>query len=84
MAPAAPPANAPGVDLPAGQGRDILLGACLACHDLGGLNLFKGFYDRSSWRALVQTMQANGAAVDDGEIEVLADYLAQYFGPAAR
>jgi hypothetical protein len=80
--PSAPPID-PGVALPAGAGRDILVGACLACHDLGGLNLFKGFYTRASWRELVLTMQANGAAVDGGEVEVLADYLARYFGPQA-
>ena len=72
----------PGIELPDGPGREILLGACLACHNLGGLALFKGFYTRDSWRNLVLTMQANGARVDADEIEALSDYLALHFGPA--
>ena len=73
-----------GVELPAGAGREILATSCLSCHDLGGLELFKGFYARDSWRALVLTMQANGAVIEPGEIEVLADYLEMYFGPNPR
>ena len=45
------------------------------------LPLFKGFYTRDSWRTLVLTMKEHGADVDGAEIEVLADYLAQHFGP---
>jgi mono/diheme cytochrome c family protein len=71
-----------GVDLPEGTGREILVASCLSCHGLEALPLFKGFYTRDSWRTLVVTMQAHGAQVDAAEIEVLADYLAQYFGPA--
>lgn len=69
-----------GVELPAGPGRDILVAACLGCHELTALALFKGFYTRDSWRDLVLTMEANGAEVDGAEVEVLADYLAQHFG----
>jgi hypothetical protein len=75
------PAFDAGVELPAGQGREILVSACLGCHELGGLDLFKGFYTRDSWRSLVQSMQANGADVDSADVEVLADYLVQHFGP---
>lgn len=73
-------AYAPGVDLPEGPGRDILYAECLSCHELTALALFKGFYTRDSWRALVVGMVANGAEVDDAELEVLSDYLAQHFG----
>ena len=71
-----------GVELPAGPGRDILVADCLNCHELSALALFKGFYTRDSWRELVVTMRANGAALDDAEVEVLADYLARHFGPS--
>ena len=70
-----------GVELPAGEGREILLTSCLGCHELSALALFKGFYTRDSWRSLVLSMQENGAAVDGADVEVLADYLAQHFGP---
>lgn len=82
--PALPPPAAPidaGVELPAGVGREILVASCLDCHQLGGLALFKGFYTRDSWRALVISMIDNGAELDADEVEVLSDYLAQYFGP---
>jgi hypothetical protein len=76
------PAFEPGVDLPAGRGREILMASCLNCHELSALPLFAAFYTRDSWRTLVLTMKEHGADVDGAEIEVLADYLAQYFGPA--
>ena len=70
-----------GVELPEGQGRDILVSACLSCHDLGGLALFSGFYTRDDWRTLVLTMIETGATVDAAEVETVADYLARHFGP---
>jgi hypothetical protein len=76
------PAFEAGVDLPEGPGREILVASCLSCHGLSALPLFKGFYTRDSWRTLVQTMKEHGANVNGAEIEVLADYLAQHFGPA--
>ncbi len=79
-----PPAGAPafptGIDLPEGPGRDLLLTACLECHDLGGLALFAGFYGRNDWRSLVLTMQGNGARISDDDAEIIADYLARHFG----
>jgi hypothetical protein len=79
--PAPPPAFEAGVELPEGRGRDLLVGACLGCHDLTALPLFAPFYTRDSWYTLVVTMQAHGADVDTAEVEALADYLAQRFGP---
>jgi hypothetical protein len=76
------PAYAVGVELPAGEGREILVTECLNCHELDALELFQDFYDRGNWRSLVVSMRANGAEVDDLEVEVLADYLARHFGVA--
>jgi cytochrome c5 len=77
------PAFEAGVALPEGRGRELLVASCLGCHDLSGLPLFAPFYARDSWYTLVLTMQAHGADVDNAEIEVLADYLAQHFGANA-
>lgn len=74
-----PAANA-GVALPPGQGRDLLVSACLGCHDLGGLTLFSSFYTREDWRSLVLTMVETGASIAPAEIEMIADYLGQHFG----
>jgi hypothetical protein len=69
-----------GVELPAGAGREILVSECLNCHELAVLELFASFYDRDSWHELVISMRANGADVDDAEVELVSDYLAQHFG----
>jgi len=66
--------------LPAGEGRELLISECLNCHELSALELFQDFYTADRWRSLVITMRANGAEVDDAEVEVLARYLAQHFG----
>jgi len=73
---AAPPSQDPGVELPPGAGRELLLSRCLGCHNLGGLELFDDFYTRADWHMLLETMVAHGAQVDPAELEVIADYLA--------
>lgn len=66
--------------LPAGAGRDILVTECLNCHELDALELFKDFYNKERWQSLVLTMRENGARVDDRQVDILAEYLAQHFG----
>lgn len=66
--------------LPSGQGREILEHECLRCHELDALTLFRDFYGREQWRALVMTMRDNGAELDDAQVDVLARYLARHFG----
>jgi hypothetical protein len=83
---AAPTATAtaapePGIDLPPGPGRELLLADCLGCHDLGGIELFAGFYTRDDWRVLVQTMVTHGATLDAAGVETVAEYLTLHFGP---
>lgn len=69
-----------GIDLPAGPGRELLLRDCVGCHDLGGLELYRGFYSRDDWRLLVQTMVTHGATTAPAEVETIADYLSLHFG----
>jgi hypothetical protein len=71
----------PGIDLPAGPGRDLLLARCLGCHDLGGLELFGSFYTRDDWHQLLETMVAHGARLDSAEVELVADYLGLHYSP---
>jgi hypothetical protein len=66
--------------LPPGPGRAILERECLKCHELDALALFSDFYGREQWRSLVLTMRDNGAEVDDEQVDLLAIYLARYFG----
>ena len=65
----------PGVELPPGPGRELTLRACINCHDLGGLDLFAGFYAHAQWYELVTTMVEHGAVLSDAEVALVTDYL---------
>ena len=69
--------------LPAGEGRAILQAACTTCHDLGGLQAYKGYYDADHWRGMVAIMIDHGAEVETGQVPVLVEYLTTHFGPGS-
>jgi cytochrome c5 len=71
----APRAAAPGDELPDGAGKKVLQRACTTCHDLDEVTKFKGYYTRAQWKDIVVTMREYGAALDEGEVEPLAEYL---------
>jgi cytochrome c5 len=73
-----------GAMLPAGEGRDILKAACISCHDLGGLQAYKGYYDAEKWRAMLVTMVGHGAQLNEDQLAVLTAYLDRHFGPDAK
>jgi hypothetical protein len=77
--------HAPGIELPEGEGRVLLLAACTRCHDLRGLPAYKGYWSAGQWRSMIETMIKNGAPLNQDQTSVLAEYLAQHFGrPAAN
>jgi hypothetical protein len=79
-----PQSYAPGIELPDGEGKVLLLAACTRCHDLKGLPAYRGYWDITRWRSMVESMMKNGATLNPQQTGVLADYLAQHFGkPAA-
>jgi hypothetical protein len=67
-------------DLPDGPGRDLLLSACTACHELTEVTKFRGFYTKDEWRDIVVTMVKYGAVVKDDQVPVLVEYLFKNFG----
>lgn len=73
-------AAAQGDDLPDGDGKKILLASCTSCHDLKEVTKFRGYYTRSEWRDIVNTMIEYGAKVEDKDVDVLVDYLAKNLG----
>ena len=73
-------ARAPGDELPDGEGKKILLASCTSCHDLEEVTKFRGFYARDEWRDIVQTMVDYGATLEEGQGEVLVEYLAKHLG----
>jgi len=77
---AAPRAAAPEDELPEGDGKKILVASCTSCHDLSEVTKFRGYYDRRQWRDIVVTMMDYGAPVNEKQVDVLADYLAEHLG----
>jgi competence protein ComEA len=73
-------AAGPEDELPEGEGKKILVASCTACHDLSEVTKFRGYYDRTQWHDIVVTMMDYGAPVDEKQVEVLADYLAEHLG----
>jgi hypothetical protein len=69
--------------LPDGEGKRILLASCTSCHDLVEVTKLRGFYTKEQWRDVVATMIEYGAAMKEGEDEVLAEYLTQHLGKKA-
>lgn len=77
----APYVDVSGLALPAGAGRAELVRACTTCHDLGGLEAYKGYYDDAKWRDMVLTMVDHGAELDADGIDAVVGYLVACFGP---
>lgn len=78
-----PLSYAPGIQLPDGEGKALLLAACVRCHDLKGLPAYRGYWDNTRWRSMIDNMIKNGATLNAQQTTVLADYLAQHFGKPA-
>jgi hypothetical protein len=67
------------IALPEGEGRALMLQACVQCHD------FKSVVSQrktaGAWRRTINEMIWRGAPLLADEAIVLADYLAESFGP---
>jgi hypothetical protein len=70
----------PGIELPAGEQRELVLATCTRCHDLRGLPAYKGYWNRAQWRDMVDTMKRHGAVVGPAQAEAITDYLNKHFG----
>jgi hypothetical protein len=70
----------PDEKLPEGEGREILLASCSACHEVKEVTKFEGTYGRDEWRDLVKSMIVYGAQVTAEEEDILVDYLDTHFG----
>src|SRR5207253_10929750 len=57
----------------------ILETACTACHDLDLVS--DQHLSKEDWQALVGSMIAKGASVDDKDVPKLVDYLAKTYPP---
>lgn len=73
-----------GIELPEGEGRELLETACTRCHDLRGLDAYKGYWNRRRWTTMVETMMRNGAVLAPEQKTLVIDYLTTNFGPGTR
>lgn len=71
---------APGIELPEGQHRALVERVCTRCHDLKGLQAYKGYWNREQWKAMVDTMVKHGASLGPDQSSHVIDYLTEHFG----
>src|SRR5919199_1800082 len=65
--------------LPEGEGRAIMLKACVQCHDLR--NTVSQRKTEAGWRRTVNEMVWRGTPLVGDETEIVIRYLARSFGP---
>jgi sulfite dehydrogenase (cytochrome) subunit B len=68
------------IELKSGQGREIVVSFCGACHSLQYLPE-NGFLNRQAWEAEVTKMvKAFGAPIEPADTKVIIDYLSANYG----
>ncbi len=75
-----PAQNEEAAKLPKGPGRELVASQCVQCHDLATTTTQRKTL--AEWRHSVDEMVRLGAKLDGSEIQTIARYLAQAFGPA--
>ena len=75
-----PEPRTPNPELPAGIGRDLVISQCVQCHDLSLTT--SQHKTLAEWRHSVDEMVRLGAKLNGSEIQTVARYLAQAFGPS--
>jgi cytochrome c5 len=72
-------AFAAGQNLPDGDGKAIVSGACASCHGLDLITAKQA--SKADWAAVVDRMKTYGAALTDPQTTTVIDYLAKSFPP---
>jgi len=65
-------------DLPAGDGKELVMNVCSACHELTRITSKKR--TKEEWSDTVDKMAKNGAKASEEEFDKIVAYLAKYFG----
>ena len=69
-------------EAPQGPGRELMLAACVQCHDVQIIAVQRK--TRDAWRRTVNEMIWRGAPLLADEVDTLARYLAASFGPGTK
>jgi cytochrome c5 len=72
----------PAVQLPAGEGRDVLATACSQCHALSTATLMRD--GSAGWKHTIDEMVVKGAQLYPNEAETLIKYMSENFGPGVN
>ena len=64
-------------DLPPGQGKDIILRACVGCHKAEEIAVYR--FTKNEYQTIVYRMGDRGAQATRAELDVIADYLFEHF-----
>jgi competence protein ComEA len=72
------PAGAVKSDLPAGEGKDLLVKTCTGCHQLTVVTAQRK--NESGWTDTIVEMRGRGAMGSDEDMEKIIHYLATNFG----
>lgn len=64
--------------MPAGEGREIIIKKCQGCHDSQRTIAFARPKER--WQELIESMIERGSPVTAEELPVMVDYFTKYFG----
>ena len=71
------------VELPQGEGKEIIEGSCSGCHGLTEIAKSAGFTE-VEWRKVLQAMVQRGAQLNDQQLGTAANYLANNFGQGRK
>jgi competence protein ComEA len=66
--------------LPPGEGRDVMIHVCSACHEPD--NVADQQLTEGDWKRLVDEMAAMGADATDAQLDQIVHYLATSFPPS--
>jgi hypothetical protein len=70
----------PGIELPAGEGRELIVRACTRCHTLEGVPAYRKYWGYERWLPMVENMIEHGAELNEAEKIIVTRYLARYYG----
>ena len=64
-------------ELPEGQGKEIILRACVGCHKADELTAYR--FTKDEYQAIVYRMGDRGAQATRAELDIVAAYMFQHF-----
>jgi competence ComEA-like helix-hairpin-helix protein len=69
--------SAKAADLPEGQGKEIILRACVGCHKAGELTAYR--FTKDEYQNIVYRMGDRGAQATKAELDIVAAYMFEHF-----